>query len=428
MKINPSLPLLLLTVSLFSFLSCEVQNNKFTPADPSPEQPKIDATLSVYPDEIKQTVQFGGDGKLTIKDWAEQALEETSIKLYKEMNLNLVRIPIFTRIPIEDTIYEQTAAVVKAIQQHRPDVQVFASVANGDGYDNNNLHREKKFPEDWIGCCPEHVYQLDLAQYANYLDAFMLRMKALDVPIHYLGPFNEDKAFAKEYETIYSQMQELGETKKISLERYHLAAAVEDQAAVETQADIIGSHYFDDADRAKGAALWQQLVEKAKHPVWFTESTRFKIPDGIENLVNGLGHIFPAINAGVERVIFYQVIPRFIKANGEVLPIKYTGFQSFVNSFSGAQVIHSTSSDIEIGAVANRVANTIQLHLLNHYEQEKVVEVNLPESYWIAKEAIVLTWDKNHVAQASTIPFSTKQNGSIHLPAKSYLQLRLKIK
>lgn len=428
MKINPSLSLLLLTLSTLFLLSCEVQNNKLTPVDPSLEQTKIDATISVYPDEIKQSLQFGGDGKLTIKDWSEQALEETSIMLYKEMNLNLVRIPIFTRLPIEDTIYEQTAAVVKAIQQHQPEVLVFASVANGDGYDNNNLHREKKFPDDWIGCCPENVYQLDLEQYAKYLDAFMLRMKALDVPIHYLGPFNEDRAFAKEYEFIYNQMQELGETQQVSLERYHLAAAVDDQAAVETQADIIGSHYFDDADRSKGVVLWQQLVNEAKHPVWFTESTRFKIPDGIENLVNGLGHIFPAINAGVERVIFYQVIPRFIKADGEILPIKYSGFQSFVNSFGGGRVIQSASSDTGISAVANRIADTLQLHLLNHYEQEKVVEVNLPEIYGVAQEVTVLTWDKGNIAKASTILFSAQQNGAIRLPAQSYLQLRLKIK
>lgn len=428
MKIKPSLTLLLLSLSTVFLLSCEVQNNKFTPADPSPDQTKMDATISVYPDEIKQILEFGGDGKLTIKNWAEQALEATSIKLYQEMDLNLVRIPIFTRIPIEDTIYDLTAAVVKAIQQHRPDVQIFASVANGDGYDNNNLHREKKFPDDWIGCCPENVYQLDLVQYASYLDAFMLRMKVLDVPIHYLGPFNEDKAFAKEHEAIYTQMQELGETQKVGLERYHLAAAVDDQAAVEAQADIIGSHYFDDADRAKGAVLWKQLVNEAKHPVWFTESTRFKIPDGIENLVNGLGHIFPAINAGVERVIFYQVIPRFIKADGEVLPIKYTGFQSFVNSFSGARVIQSASSNSQISVVAHRTDDTVKLHLLNHNEQEKRVEINFPGNNRMAQQATSLIWAQNSTGKTSTHSFIAEQNGWIQLPAQSYVQLTLKIK
>lgn len=417
-------PLCYLILSML--FSCEAPNNTFT-VPPQPTPP-IDATISVYPDDIKQTLEFGGDGKLTIKDWAEQALEETSSKLYQEMDLSLVRIPIFTRIPIEDPIYDLTAAVVKAIQAHRPDVQVFASVANGDGYDNNNLHREKKFPDDWIGCCPENVYQLDLVQYASYLDAFMLRMKALDVPIHYLGPFNEDKAFAKEYEAIYTQMQELGETQRIGLERYHLAAAVDDQAAVETQADIIGSHYFDDGERAKGAGLWQQLVSEAKHPVWFTESTRFKIPDGLDNLVNGLGHIFPAINAGVETVIFYQVIPRFIKADGEILPIKYTGFQSFVNSFSGARVIRTTSSDTNISVVANRIADTVHLHLLNHTAQEKRLEINLPENDRSAQEATVLTWDNNNIAKATTLPLPAQQNTSLKLPAQSYLQLTLKIK
>jgi len=416
-------PLCYLIISML--FSCEAPNNTLSVA-PQPTTP-IDASISVYPDEIRQSIQFGGDGKLTIKDWAEQALAQTSIQLFQEMNMDLVRIPIFTRIPIEDTIYAQTAAVVKAIQAVRPDVQVFASVANGDGYAHNNLHREKKFPDDWIGCCPEHVYQLDLVKYAKYLDAFMLRMKALEVPIHYLGPFNEDRAFAKEYETIYAQMQELGATQKVGLERYHLAAAVDDQAAVEAQSDIIGSHYFDDTDRAKGAALWQQLVEEAKHPVWFTESTRFKIPDGIENLVNGLGHIFPAINAGVERVIFYQVIPRFIKADGAILPIKYSGFRSFVNSFDQARVIQSASSDTHISIVAHRTDDSLQLHLLNHYEQEKRVAIHFPGNDGVAQEATLLIWDENSTGKTSTHSFLAEQDGGLLLPAQSYVQLRLKM-
>ena len=169
-------------------------------------------------------------------------------------------------------------------------------------------------------------------------------------------------------------------------------------------------------------------MNEAKHPVWFTESTRFKIPDEIANLVNGLGHIFPAINAGVERVIFYQVIPRFIKANGEVLPIKYTGFQSFVNSFSSARVIRATSPDIDIRVVANRTADTIQLHLLNTAAQEKILSINLPESYRSAQAVTVFTGDQHNTAQATKLPFPTKQSASLKLPAQSYLQLTLKVK
>lgn len=383
----------------------------------------MEVVISIDPSRVNQKLDFGGDTKLSVKQWAEGQTDLISKKLYEDINLDILRIPIFTRININDSIYDQVAKVVKSVQKNKPTVRIFASVANGDGYEENNLHREEKFPDDWIGCCPENVYNMDLEKYVSYLDSFMVRMRSMDVAIHYLGTFNEDRAFAVDYNSIYNNMQELGESKKVDLERYNLSTSVKDVSKIGDQTDILGSHYFDDKDQTQGPILWDELVKTAIHPVWFTESTRFKIPDSNENLMNGLNHIFPAINAGVEAVIFYQVFPRFITPDGIALPSKYSGFRTFINSFNAAHVIESSSSDVEVKCVANINGDKVTIHLLNYHSTMKAAHLIVKNKK--VAEARILTWTDQSIGNETSMNIDHLESLEINLPANSYLSIEL---
>ena len=236
--------------------------------------------VTINPASSKQAVTFGGDAKLTISNYADGATNTVSNKLFSDMNLRILRVPIYALRGINHAIYDDVIKVIKSAQSANSNVKIFASIANGDGF-GNDRHGASKFPGSWRGCCPANVYNLNLSQYAAYLDSFMTKMSNNGIKIDYLGPWNEDAADDSDHSKVFSQMNNLGSTKRVGLERFALQASINNVNDVEDRTDIIGSHFYDDGLDHPGISennwnsKWAELVSKSADPVWYTESTRY---------------------------------------------------------------------------------------------------------------------------------------------------------
>ena len=381
-----------------------------------------DLTVSIDPSNTAQYVDFGGDGKLTIKSWAEGNVTNSSQKLFGDMNLNILRVPIFALQPISDGIYDDVITVIQQVQAANPNVKIFASIANGDGYGVNH-HGKDKFPSSMIGCCDYNVYSLNLSQYAAYLDSFMTRMSAAGITIDYLGPWNEDPADDSDHRKIFDQMNNLGTTKKVGLERFALETAVSDVNDVEDRTDIIGSHFYDDGRISDQDATWSSLINQSADPVWYTEATRYSTGDNIGLLVAGMDNIFPSIRSGAEAVIFYQVVKRFVYANGSVLPIKYSAFLNLVNESNGKKVVDLSSTDDNVSAVAFANDSTLSVHLINKNSSSKTSQITLKSGFAASGVVTRTIWDETNTAVENSYTLGNNASWNVTLPANSYVHL-----
>lgn len=99
------------------------------------------------------------------------------------MKFSFFRVPIYGGIQLRDAEqeqeqdYEHLLAVLLAVKQVAPDVQLFASIAN----------REPKWGE--------HLKtdgQLDFVKYGEYIVKYLGVLKERGLEVALLGPFNED--------------------------------------------------------------------------------------------------------------------------------------------------------------------------------------------------------------------------------------------
>ena len=386
-----------------------------------------DLTVSINPADTQQQVSFGGDGKLTIKDWAELNVNTTARKLYGDMQLEVIRVPIFALQPINDNIYDNVITVVRAVQAVNPDVKVFASIANGDGY-GTDFHGASKFPASMRGCCEFNVYDLNLTAYAAYLDAFMQRMNDAGITIDYLAPWNEDPGDDSDHRKVFNQMKKLGNTQKVGLERFGLLTSIADVDDVEDVTDIIGSHFYDDARITNPDASWKSLVDASADPVWYTEATRYSTGDNIGLLIAGMNNIFPSIRAGVENVTFYQVVRRFVFANGNELPIKYSGFKNLVNNSNGKVVANTTSTDAEVSVVSFTDQDTLSIHIINKNSTTELARINLESRYRADGRVTRTIWDSNNTEVANSYNLNGNQGWNVVLPANAYIHLEVPLR
>ena len=381
-------------------------------------------TISINPKNTNQNVDFGGDGKLTIKDWAEKNVSVTAQKLYGDMDLNILRVPIFALQPINDSIYDNVITVIQAVQAVNPQVKIFASIANGDGY-GADYHGASKFPESMRGCCDYNVYDLNLTAYAAYLDSFMQRMNEASINIDYLGPWNEDPASASDHSKTFAQMNNLGNTQKVGLERWGLLSSVSNVNDIEDHTDIIGSHFYDDDTISDKDATWASLVNASSNPVWYTESTRYSTADNVGLLIAGMDNIFPSIRSGAEAVIFYQVVKRFVYANGSELPIKYSGFKNLVNNASGKAVAQTTSSDENVSAVSFANGNTLSIHIINKNTSSQLASINLGNNQKASGTIVRTIWDEDNTEVSNQYNLGGNSAWNVTLPANSYVHLNV---
>lgn len=379
-----------------------------------------DATISMNPANMKQQVVFGGDGKLTIKAWGEMNPDKVAERLFVDMDLKILRVPIFALQPLTDPVYDHVVTVIKSVQAVNPDVKIFVSVANGDGYGVDH-HGTHKFPSTMTGCCPNNVYSLNLTAYAKYLDGFMQIMADNNIVVDYFGPFNEDPADKEDYMKLFSQMKKLGGAKKIGLERWALQTTINDVLEQQSQIDIAGSHFYDDVTLTDWDGKWRELVNKTSLPVWYTESTRYKTTDGVDKLVAGMNNIYPAINGGAEAVVFYQVVKRFVWANGGISgQYKYTGFQNIVNTSTGKNVIPITLTGSDMRSTAFYDGETISLHVTNTSSQDKSTTLQILSGYKANGVVTRTIWTENDVALSNSYTLTNNGGWNVTIPANSY--------
>lgn len=385
------------------------------------------SVISINPAELNQAVSFGGDNKLTIKAWAEGNTDAVSSKLFKDMDLKTLRVPIFALQPIDDPIYDNVITVINSVKSYNPDVKIFASIANGDGYGVNH-HGASKFPSGWTGCCSYNVYSLNITTYSKYLDSFMQRMADAGIVIDYLGPYNEDPGDDSDYLKIINQMTKLGTTKMVGGERWALLASVAAVDDIEDRVDIIGSHFYDDTtiDEANWDSSWASLVEKSEDPVWYTESTRYSTGDNIDLLIAGMDNIFAPIRGGVKSIIFYQICKRFVYANGSKLPIKYSGFQSIVNNAKG-KVVSSSSDNGNIKVVVFGNDSTLDVHIINKNTSDNNVDLQLLNNYKGNGVVTRKIWTSNNTGTSSTYTVTDASSWNITVPGTSYSHLKFNL-
>lgn len=384
-----------------------------------------DLTADINPATLLQDVTFGGDGKLTIKDWAEKDVESTSEYLFSDMQLQVLRIPVFALQSISDPIYDNVITVVQAVKNQNPNVKIFASIANGDGY-GNHYHGADKFPGWMKGCCPYNVYDLNLTAYADYLDRFIDRMNDAGVEIDYLGPWNEDPADESDHRKVFDQMDNLGSTLRVGLERWGLQTSIDDVEDVMWQIDISGSHFYDDVNipESEWENKWGQLVNISSNPVWYTESTRYTTNDGIEHLVNGMNNIFPAIRSGAENITFYQVVKRFVWANGTILPVKYSGFKNLVNNATGKRLVPSNTSVNNVKVVAFAKNKNLSLHFINlDPMNNKTTRISLQNGYKAEGTVTRTIWTSSNTGSSNSYNLGGNSAWNITIPAESYVHL-----
>lgn len=383
------------------------------------EKAAANVTVSIDPDDTQQTVTFGGDGKLSIKAWAEGDVETTAQRLFGDMDLRILRVPIFALQPIDDPIYDDVITVIQAVQDVNSDVKIFASVANGDGYGANH-HRENKFPAAWRGCCDQNIYSLHLRTYASYLDSFIERMSDGGVTIDYLGPWNEDPADNLDYHNLFRQMDNLGSTQKVGVERWALLTSVQDVDDIEGRTDITGTHFFDQSSIDDADATWGELVDLSDDPVWYTESGGYGFGNNIDLILSGMKQVFPSIRSGAEAVIFYQVVKRLVWAGGGIRAKKYEAFKNLVNNSSGRQVTDISVSDSDVSAVSFADEDTLSVHFINEDDAKKTARINLQSGYQVADTITRTLWDAANTEVSNTNNRNGSSSWTVQLPPRSY--------
>lgn len=381
--------------------------------------------LTINPEDVKQSVIFGGDNKLTIKAWAEGNVDKVSRHLFLDMNLKILRVPIFALQDISDPLYDHVITVINSVKNYNPDVKIFASIANGDGYGVNH-HNASKFPSGWIGCCANNVYKLNLTTYSAYLDSYMQKMTDAGITIDYLGPYNEDPGNDSDYSKIITQMNSLGSTEMVGVERFSVLTSINDVDDIEDKVAIVGSHFYGEASipEAEWDSSWATLVEKSEDPVWYTEATRYSTGDNIDLLIAGMDNIFAPIRGGAEAIIFYQVCKRFVYANGSKLRIKYSGFQNIVNNAEG-NVITTTSNNSNIKAVVFGNHTNLDVHIINKNTTDNVANLQLLNNYLGNGVVNRKLWTVSDTGTESTYTLTNNPNWNISVPANSYSHIKV---
>ncbi len=381
--------------------------------------------ITIDPGILRQNVVFGGDAKLSAKGWAEGNTQQVANLLHNEMKMDILRIPLYAMRDADDPFYQNVVDIMNATLEANPDVRFFASVANGDGDEENWLHGAAKFP-DWMKTQPGNIYNLNLEAYANVWDEYLLMIQDNDLYVNYVGPFNEDQANSNDYFQVFSNMGQLGDKGRVGVESWALQTAINTVLQLQGELDIVGSHFFDDETipPQNWDSKWAELVNKSAKPVWFTEATRFRINDNIDHLIWGMEHMFPSLRAGVEKLIIYQTVPRLVQYNGAIRPKKYTGVKNLVNNAYDKRVVPSVSSDLDIRLVAFAKDHELSIHLVNKKTSEVSFEINLANGYEAMGVVSKSAWTASQTGTTSEYA-QVGSSWTETLPAWSYVHLSI---
>jgi hypothetical protein len=379
-------------------------------------------------------VVWGADAKLTAKPWAE-SLQARAVaeRVFGEGGFEVFRLPIYAMRSADDPLYAQIAELARTARAINPDVVLFASVANGDGDQNNWLHGKHKFPADLLD--GEGVYGLRLDRYAATLDAYLAMMRTSGVPASWLGVFNEDPAKPADYRALQSAMREDQNLTIVGVETWALRAGISSAPNLAPLVDLVGSHFYDDTQsknplpRADWTDSWRALVKAAAgKPVWFTEATDYRDfeRDRIDDLLDGLDRLLPALNAGIDGVVMYQVVPRLVNFDNSIARKKWSGFQSLIQSTRHGQrrtTVHSGPVTLQTLAVANEIGSTLDLHIVNSGNSDLTLRLAFPSRKAAFLKGEARVWDAS--VDGETIPVSSASPADITVRARSYTLARV---
>lgn len=387
----------------------------------------VDTNLSIYPEQTRQKVTFGGDIKLTVK----KVDEGNTLKImqrFVELGFDTVRVPFFPIRDIDDPFYSKVYRVSDIAEDMG--LKVFASVANGDGEFNNWLHGAHKFAEPLIcPSCDANIYHLNLTAYASYLDAYINQMAEHDAKVDYFGPFNEDRASVSDYQKLWAQMDE-GDFLRVGPELWGLGNSVNDTPGLAKLIDVVGAHFYDDESIpiAEHDSRWSELKTAAlAKPVWFTEATRFEATNNeMSNLRLGLEHIIPAIRGGADKIIFYQAANRFVWYNGGKRAYRFTGVKQFTTQARGV-VVNSTIDDLAMKTVSFLEKDVLTINVTNGHDTAKLLTVNIEGEAKAFGSGQQTFWTEHEEASLNGLTYDGAGCLTITVPPNAYMQLSIPI-
>lgn len=379
------------------------------------------STISINPANKNQAVTFGADIKLTLKG-VDDGNTSGVLDRFVEMGMDMVRVPIYTTRDISDPFYDRVYRVADLAEDKG--LKIFASVANGDGDQNNNLHHADKFKTSLFCNCTYNIYNLNLTAYAQYLDDYLDNMDINDASVDILGPYNEDDADNSDYSKIWSQMVR-SDFQKIGVETYALQAGINKVDDVENQLDIVGAHFYDDTNFSytQKSTKWNELANTSSHPTWFTESTRYALGStDLESARLGLEHFIPAIRGGAEKVIIYQAANRLVWYNGGTRAYRFSTAKHFISNANG-QMVDSSSDDNELTTVSFVDNGNLSTNITNSGNSSKTVTISLQNGYKTAGLVSRTIWTDTAEGVANTYTLNNNASWNITVPAGSYVHL-----
>lgn len=380
-------------------------------------------SITVDPSDVRQTVKFGTDIKLTVSA-VDSGNTASILDGFQDLGFDLVRVPIFASRTLDpqDPFYDVVWRVSDLIEDRG--MLLFASPANGDG--EVGLPGEQKHGDFLKSATSSYTYGLDPDLYAAYLDTYLNYMRVNDAAVTYLGLFNEDPAGAGIYSATLAAMTDTSPL-IIGGEYIWLQGTVSRAAAMAGVSDIVGSHFFDDdviADASEDST-WANLITNASpKSVWFTESTRFgRGSTNYMRLVNGLNHIIPAIQGGVERVVIYQGAPRLVNYQGVAQPYRYSGTKQFIASAAGS-VVASTTSDYTVRTANFLDGNILHTNITNTETVDRTVTITLSGGYLAQGNSTQTNWSATAegVAEPTNV-LDEASSWTVTVPAQSYVHI-----
>lgn len=380
-------------------------------------------SINVDPSDVRQNVKFGTDVKLTVSQ-VDSGNTAAVLDGFLDLGFDMVRVPIFASRTLEplDPYYEKVWRVSDQVEDRG--MLVFASPANGNG--EIGLPGAQKHGDFLKSAGSVYTYGLDPALYAAYLDTYLNYMRLNDAAVTYLGLFNEDPAGASIYSATVSAMVDQSPL-IIGGEYIWLQGTVSRASALRAVSDIIGSHFFDDGVIADvdEDGTWATLVANASpKPTWFTESTRYSRGNtNYLKLVNGLNHIIPAIQGGVERVVIYQGAPRLVTYQGNPIAYRYSGTKQFIAGSAGP-VVGSSTSDISVRTVNFLNGNILHTNITNTNTVARTVTISLGGGYIAQGNSVQTNWaaGAEGVAEPTTVLDEANQ-WTVTVPAQSYVHI-----
>ena len=379
------------------------------------------ATITIDPAELNQSVKFGADIKLTLKG-VDDGNTEQIMDRFVELGMDMVRVPIYTTRAMTDPFHERVYRVSDIAENKG--LKLFASVANGDGDQNNNLHHKDKFAS-FLKCnCPNNIYNLNLTAYSNYLDEYLDNMEFNDAKVDILGPYNEDSAKNSDYRKIWDQM-ERSDFQRVGVETWALDAGINTTPNVIDQLDIIGAHFYDDSaiPVAQYDEKWSDLVVAAgDKPAWFTESTRYQVSgaSAMEQARSGLEHFIPAIRNGVERVIIYQTANRIVWYNGGKRTYRFSSLKHFIQNAKGPSVTSETD-DLDIKTVSFANEDNLSVHVTNSSSENKTVTLSLINDFGANGTVTRTVWEEGVEGVSNKYILGGNSRWDVTIPANSYV-------